>query len=378
MSKQLALSNKPKDNTPLGKEQRAFNQLVKKLRVVRAEIEEARDGDLRLRRLGEEQVKPAEVLAITAHRDWVMVLHNNPHQAKLSQKAAQKFPKIMLSEVQFLLNTSVFGSDPDVQALYAHYEGNGRTYEEIQEAREHLFKEMTAQMMDDMFGVKLDAEDFDDPAAMHEKLKQREAEFEAEAQARAEKRAQRKQSDAQRAAAEKRSIAEQTVKKTTKQIYLDLVRHFHPDQERDAALRHEKTEQMKQITVAYEADDYLKLIELQLTLLDGRSNAVTGFDKEQLKYFNNTLRQQLYQLQEELYHTSPAGSGNIYAKLYHPDPERMLYIISRHVASVKQQRKMTLENIRVIQDLKIFKEFVRDYSLPDDDIGDFFLRNFGY
>jgi len=378
MSKQLALSNKPKDNTPLGKEQRAFNQLVKKLRAVRAEIEQARDGDLRLRRLGEELVKPVEVSAINVQRDWVMALHNSPHQANLSKKLAQKFAKIMLSEVQFLLDTSVFRSDLAIQALYAHYEGSGRTYEEIQEEDEHLFKEMTAQMMDDMFGIKLDAEDLDDPAAIHEKLEQRKAQFEAEEQARAEKRAQRKQSDAQRAAAEKRQIAEKTVKKTTKQIYLDLVRHFHPDQEQDAALRHEKTEQMKQITVAYEADDYLKLIELQLTLLDGRGNAVAGFDKEQLKYFNNTLRQQLYQLQEELYHTSPAGSGNIYAQLYDPNPERMQYIINRHIASMKQQKKMILENIQVIQDLKIFKEFVRDYRLPDDDIGDFFPPGFGY
>lgn len=377
MSKQLVLSNKPKDTTPLGKEQRTFNQLVKKLRKVRAQIEQAREDDLLLRRMGEERVKPVEVLAITVHRDWVMALHNSLHLAKLSKKMAQKFPSIMLAEVQFLLGTSIFENDPDLQAIYMHYEGSGRTYEEIQDEEGQVFVDMTARMMDDLFGIKLDAEDFDDPAVIQEKLKQREAEMEAEEQARAEKY-QRKQSDAQRAAAEKRRIAEETVKKTTKQIYIDLVRHFHPDQEQDEAMRHEKTEQMKQIIAAYEADDHLKLIELQLTLLNGRSNAVAEFDKEQLKYFNNTLRKQLYQLQEELYLTSPEGSGNIYAQLYDPNIERMHYNITRHIALTKQQEQRLLENIEMIQDPKIFKEFVREYELPDDDYDGFFPPDFDF
>jgi len=42
------------------------------------------------------------------------------------------------------------------------------------------------------------------------------------------------------------------VKKTTRQIYVDLVKHCHPDREQDELKRIEKTEWMKQITAAYE------------------------------------------------------------------------------------------------------------------------------
>ena len=79
-----------------------------------------------------------------------------------------------------------------------------------------------------------------------------------------------------------RKSAESAVSKTTKQIYMDLVRNFHPDTEMDEERKIWKTEIMQQITAAYEEDDYIRLLELQMSLLDERENAVSSFDEKQL------------------------------------------------------------------------------------------------
>jgi hypothetical protein len=147
---------------------------------------------------------------------------------------------------------------------------------------------------------------------------------------------------------------------------MDLVRHFHPDKEQDEQLRAEKTEVMKQITTAYEADDHLQLLELQLSLLTGRDNAVLNFDKAQLRYFNQTLQRQLFELQQEYYFASPEGNGNPYAMLFAHDRARMLDNIERFVRHLNQATKGMRSNARIIQTEAVFKAFVRDYELPED------------
>ncbi|MBK9335407.1 MAG: hypothetical protein IPM98_01985 [Lewinellaceae bacterium] len=372
MSKQIILTSDKISGKQLSKEQQQFNTLVNKIKTVRVQIEQAQEADLELRRIGEERVAPAENTAKAATREWILALHHSPFQAKLSKKMKDKFPLIMLEELQPLLETSLYGDDAELHAIYEHYEGSGRRYQDIQEEDENLLKNMAADMMNNMYGMNLNPEDLDDPATMREKITARQAEYEAEERARAEKKAQRKKSDAALAAEEKRQAAEAAVKKTAKQIYMDLVRHFHPDREPDETLRAEKTEVMKQVTSAYEANDHLLLLELQLSLLSGRDNAVLQFDKAQLRHFNQSLQNQLRELEQELFFASPAGSGNLYAMLYHPNRKQMLAQIERHIAEMKKMTRGLQGNIRLIQqDVQVFKEFVRDYELTDDGFDDF-------
>lgn len=366
MSKHLQIVPGKQPDQSLSKEQKHFNTLVKKIQTLRHQIEATKALDLELRRIGDERVLPAEKIATAANRDWIMALHLHPSRPKLGKKQAEKLESILLEEISHLLNTHFYSDDAELQAIFAQLEGSGRSFTEIQEEDEQGMKEMAAQMMKDMYGVDIEADDLDDPAVMHEKMEAKKAEYEAQQRAHAEKRAKKKKSDSQLAAEEKRKSAESAVKKTAKQIYINLIRHFHPDKEQDEQRRLEKTEVMKQITAAYEADDHLQLLELQMTLLSDRNNAFAEFDNTQLKYFNQTLQQQATELETELYQASPDANGNLYAMLYHPDRKWMLANIERHI---KQQRKMVKDiqsNIKAIRPEKVFKEFIRDYELESD------------
>lgn len=360
----------------LNKEQKRFNKLVSRIAELRLEIERVKELDLELRRLGDERVTPAEKASALALKDWVLALHHAPHKDRLSKKMKEKFGDIMVEEVQSLLSLDFLEDDTELHDIFNIYNSDGRSYEEVKAEVEKQAKEEMAFMANMMFGMDLEPEDLDDPVKMQEKLAEKRAAMDAEmakeAEARAQKQAQKKKSDTQIANEEKKKAAESAVKKTARQIYFDLVNHFHPDREQDETLRLEKTEIMKQITAAYQADDHLKLLELQMTLLAERTNAFANFDNTQLNYFNRTLQQQVNELEEELFQESPEGNGNRYGSLYHANRKIMLANVEKHIQHQKKLVKNNQSNIKMLQNEKIFKEFVREYELEDDMDFDFF------
>lgn len=359
MSKHLQIVPGKQAEKTLSKEQKRFNALVKKIETLRYDIEQTKELDLELRRMGEARVTPAEKAAMTACRDWVMVLHNSPFRHRLKKKQSKKFPLILLEEISRLLDTPFYRDDAELQELYAQYEDSGRSYQEIREEMEQDMKTMTAQMMNDMFDMDIDEEDLDDPESMREKINAKQAEYASAERERAEKRAKKGKTESQQA-------AETSVKKTAKQIYINLIRHFHPDKEPDEQRRLEKTEVMKQITAAYDADDHLRLLELQMTLLSDQNNVFAEFDNPQLKYFNQTLQEQVAELEQDLHLASPEGNGNLYAMLYAPKRQWMLANIEQHIRHQKEMVKGIQQNIKAIQQEKVFQEFVKYYQLEDD------------
>ncbi len=370
MSKQLQIKTSPTASQPLSKEQKRFNNYVRRIQQLRKDIEFTKEQDLVLRRVGDERVWPAEKESMAAFRGMVFALDGSPHPAELTEKQYEKFCNIMQKEISDLLNTQFYTDDDELKALYEKYSPNEESWDETREMEEDDMKNMASSFFNQMFGTDFEAEDFDDPAKMKEKLDARQAEFEADEQARAERRNQRKKTDRQLAAETKRKAAEEAVNKTAKQIYVDLIRHFHPDKEPDEQKRLEKTEIMKQITVAYEVDDHLKLLELQMTLLAERNNVFANFNESQLKYFNDVLKRQVQELEMELEMCSPDANGNLYGMLYHPVPYMMQHQIERHIQAQKQQVKMVKNTLELIQTVKGLKQFVKNYELDDDGFGD--------
>ncbi len=365
MSKQLQI--KPADDSarPLSKEQKRFNNYVERIQRLRRDMEHIRQLDLDLRRLGDERVLPAEKEAVTVLRELVFALEDNRHLPLLTEKQYEKFCDIMLEEVADLLQTSFYAEDAALKSLYDKYKTEDDSWDEALASEQEEMKDMASKFFNRMFGTDFEAADFDDPLKMKEKVEARQAKLEAEEQARAERRSQRKKNDRQAEAEARRKAAETAVNKTAKQIYVDLVRHFHPDKEPDEQKRLEKTEVMKQITVAYEANDHLKLLELQLTLLADRDNVFANYDESQLKYFNDVLRRQVQELEMELNTCYPEQNGNPYAELFHPDPRLMQFRIEQHVREQKNASRAvrrTLEQTRTPEGLK---QFVVRYQLSD-------------
>jgi hypothetical protein len=366
MLKPLQIISGKQADKSLNKEQRRFNKLVQKISALRVNIAQAKELDLELRQLGEKLIKPLEAALYQAHRTWIFSLHLHPGKSKLPKKLVGKFDQVMVDEITQILSTNLSDGDQELHDLFTYYDSESRSFADFRAINDAYEKEMTAEMMFSMFGIDIEPEDLDNPEAFREKIHaQQTASKEAE-QASAEAKATRKKSTVETAAEEKRRAAQAAVSKTAKQIYLDLVRHFHPDKEQDDEKRTEKTEIMQEVIAAYQAEDHLRLLELQMQLLESRENVFENFDNAQLKYFNQTLEKQVIELENELFFSSPQGNGSPYAQFYAPDRKVMVRNVDHCVKERNKIIKDTRHNIQIITDENVLLRFIRDYQFEDE------------
>lgn len=125
-------------------------------------------------------------------------------------------------------------------------------------------------------------------------------ELEQEAAAEEERRARRKKSAKQLAAEARREDERRSTGKALQEVYRALVMALHPDHEQDPGERVRKTDVMKEVNVAYEAKDLLRLLELQLELERVEPARAHTVAEGRLQHYNRILEEQARQLAVEL------------------------------------------------------------------------------
>ncbi len=363
----------------LSKEQKRFNGYLQDIKRLKEQIEMSRERALELSNLVQKEVKPAEKKMLEAWKSLILGLDRSMFVGNLTAKQRDKYESIVFEQADdYLSNGHV---DDEIKAVFDKY--SEETYDEMEAESEEQGKDYIIQMFKMQFGVDIDPndiEDLKDPfnnpklfEKMHEAQEKHKAAHEEKAQKKAEFEAKRPKTEKQIQKEERQKAAEMAVSKTTKHIYMDLVKNFHPDTELDETKRLWKTEIMQQITVAYGEDDYIKLLELQMTLLEDRDNALEKFDDKQLRFFNDALKLQIQDLSMQLQVSSPAMNPMFPgAELFDLNRDRMLRNIKTHVKNMQKDTQMFRNSSEYIQTLRGFKEYVKTYELderPDFDMG---------
>ncbi len=368
MSKDLLISNSATNTAPLSREQKQYNNLIDQIEKLRKRIDLYAELDTELRSLGNAKVLPIEQTSGAIIKEFLLAFEKSPFKDGLKSKKKQKFKDIVFQEVRDILAIKVLSEDAELIAIFDKYNEDGQTFAEVQAAE----KMEATSMFNAMFGMDLEQEDLDDPEKLMEKVNAKRAEIEAEAAQDQARKKEKKQSPKQAAAAAKREAAQSTIKKSVKQIYHDLVKHFHPDKESDEVRKAEKTEIMKQITAAYDADDHLKLMQLQMTLLSDSDNIFARFDNQQLHYFNEALNEQVQELRHELMMNSPENNGNIYASFFSEKRSVMLANIEKYIKNQKKMMKTMESQKDLISTAYGFKMFVDHFELDEEEFEDWF------
>jgi hypothetical protein len=352
MSKQVQLVGKS-DTNKLSKEQTKFNNYIKRIKLLKEEIEAYKIANTWLIKVGTERILPIERLDVIAHKDFLLAMDGHRELDKLPFRQREVFNDFMLREINDVLKYEKFD---DLKAIFDKY--SGQDYDQLVAKTEAMAKKHAVDMMNVMYDLDLDEDaEIED---IREKIAHKKAETEAAQETAAEeRRSRRKMTDKQQERADKQAAAVSDMNRTTKQIYVDLVKNFHPDQESDEARRQWKTEIMKQVNVAYQENDFLKLMELQISLLEERENRLQGLGDEQLKYFNKSLRQQLEDLEREVESVNPQFNGNPFARFYSPNRAISELQLEKHIKAMKQQTKSRRSNIEFIRSLFGLKEFLR-------------------
>lgn len=183
-----------------------------------------------------------------------------------------------------------------MKAIYNRHAGSDFDAEKAE--AEQMANDMARDMAKDLFGLDLDGVDLDSPddvaRMVEEQMQARQAEAERQRAAHQAKR--RKPGARERKAQEDAQQATQSVR----DIYRRLAAALHPDRETDPAERERKTALMTRANQAYEANNLLDLLHLQLEAEQIDPARIAALGDERLKHYNRVLAEQLKELRREV------------------------------------------------------------------------------
>jgi len=170
---------------------------------------------------------------------------------------------------------------------------------------------MFSEMIFEQTGIKIDPENLnaENPDAFAKFMGEIEAQEKAnEASAKLDKSRKKSQRTLDKENREKQKEA--LKQKSIRSIYLSLAKILHPDTETDEVLKAEKEEYMKQVTAAYNNKNLPELLELEIRWVNKHENLLSQTPEETLKLYNELLKEQVRNLEEELFITESNPAFN--------------------------------------------------------------------
>ena len=161
------------------------------------------------------------------------------------------------------------------------------------------------QVVQDELGIDLQGQALD-AASPEELLARVQAHIEAQMEAHmAQQAAQREQARSKHQQARRKPSAKQAQAETEqanasqsiRAVYRKLASALHPDREPEITERARKTALMQRVNQAYQENDLLSLLQLQLEIEQIDQNALDGIAEDRLKHYNKVLGGQLEELQ---------------------------------------------------------------------------------
>jgi hypothetical protein len=276
--------------------QKKFNTLLRQIEQSRRMLAVWNESIVAYRQTHAEVLRPLQTDLQAGHRCWAFAL-----DAALTQKGWTRAERNTLRELVCeaageLLD--VPGEDPELEALFAkHAEVDFATE---QRERVLMMKEMAEAMMGLELGVDEGIEsDADLLQRLRHGLEAQESAQEAEREANATRR--------RKTAAQQRREAEaQQATQSVREIYRKLASALHPDREPDAQQRQAKTALMQRVNQAYEANDLLALLELQLQIEQIDADHIANVSEQRVKHYNKVLAEQLAGIKMEVEHVEIA------------------------------------------------------------------------
>ena len=180
----------------------------------------------------------------------------------------------------------------------------------------------------------------------------------------------------QQAAEAKKQAEEKNITRSVRALYMDLVKALHPDREPDEAEKIRKTELLKQVTTAYQANELLTLLRLQLELNRIDQSHLENLAEDQLRYYNKLLREQAQELDNVLYDEQAdlsQFSGQPFYVL--STPAAMDYDFQRQQLQLERKtRQLAAEVLAFEHDPAALKAFLKTHRIAKRGAGPVFVR----
>ena len=136
--------------------------------------------------------------------------------------------------------------------------------------------------------------------------------------------------------------------------------------EQDETEKVRKTEIMQRVTAAYEANDLLVLLSLQLEFERISTSDLDALADDRVRLFNSTLQRQLFELQTHLDDCLGAlsmiiNSANPFAVATVQQAE---WVLKDNIKTIKSAIKDLKSDMRQFEDPAILRAWLKDYRIP--------------
>lgn len=274
---------------PLRPEQKRFNTLLRQIDQARKTLADWQEAILLYgQRHAQSHVPLLHELQVL-QRDWAFAL-----DAALARKGWTRAERETLTELLCDAAGELLSVDDGDKALKALFDKHSDVdFDTDRTEGLQAIKEMAE------WATGLDLGD-DEGIATEEDLLQRMQQRMQAAQAEQAEREAEAPRRRKSAAEQRREAEAQQATQSVREIYRKLASALHPDRESDDQQRAQKTALMQQVNHAYEKNDLLTLLQLQLQIEQVDAAQLGAADAKRVKHYNKVLAEQLAELKAEI------------------------------------------------------------------------------
>ncbi|MFT4019049.1 MAG: hypothetical protein QM668_18950 [Agriterribacter sp.] len=228
------------------------------------------------------------------------LLHEKREKVKLSKTDKTYLNDLILN----LFDDAFYAVEPTDKdkALYSQY--NDVSFDEEVESQQAGMAEIFTDLLYQQTGLKIDPSILNEKNPDFEKIQ---AHFEEQLNKNTgtDKKKDKKKKNQRTIDKEIKEKQKETLKqKSIRSIFLSLAKILHPDTETDENAKAEKEEYMKRVTVAYNNRNLPELLELEMQWVHKHENQLADTPEETLKLYNELLKEQAENLEDDLYLTA--------------------------------------------------------------------------
>lgn len=359
---------------PATKAEQRFRKLVTQIERRRERLKQWEDYSQRFNRRVLGELNPLQEKLRGARKQMALLIDellSAPERGRRLGKVQRfKLKQLLMQLVEDVLQEA---DDDAVLALREKYQGPG-------DEEDRLFQmEVTRDMLEGMMGIEIgDDHGARSPEELIEFV-ERTMQEQSDTARRTEPRRRRigdERSGAGTAAgpAERAQVARE-VGQSLRDVFRKLVSALHPDREPDAAERQRKNELMQRVNLAYEANDLLTLLGLQLEVAQIDAAHLSSLTPQRLEQYTQILREQLANLDAELERSMQpylmAMGRRSSSSLTPADVDRQL---SADIAQMQIVLRQLQEDLVAFRDPDRLRKILAAYELeapdPFDDLED--------
>lgn len=358
--KDISVSKALARRKPAGKAQQRFRKLVANIERKREELRQWHAYQQRYNQRITTEVEPVRLELLEQQRQMAVLIDELLSQRGLSRVERAKLRDILMSLLDAVLSA---GHDETLAALRKKHTSPSTRQDQ------RLQMELTESLLTDVLGLDVDenhgastVEELLDHA--HRKMEQRARSQRADER---ESGPRARRSAAEDAVRAKRDQAAKEVNPSLREVFRKLVSALHPDREPDPTERARKDQLMRRVNQAYDANDLLTLLGLQLEIEQIDAAHLASTSAERLAHYNQVLREQLTRLEAEL-----ASAIQPFQECMDHWSGRALTVagvdrqLSKDIAQLQEAVRELTQDRAIFRDPARLRARLRQYELDDE------------